>query len=126
MFCFWSAVLNIGKIHAPHLLALVALDGGHVGAHLGGVHTARAVAVKIPVTADVVAAPEVAQRGRDVPRGDLLAFLDGQLGAQLQAVVRKLDVVRVVQAGVVDQAVDGVQGDAGATLNVCTVLTRLP
>ncbi len=31
-------------------------------------------------------------------------------------VVGELDVVGVVEAGVVDQAVDGIQGDAGAAL----------
>ena len=48
--------------------------------------------------------------GRDVSGVDLLSLLDGQLRPELQVVVGELDVVCVVVAGVVDEAVDWVEG----------------
>ena len=55
-------------------------------------------------------------RGRNVSGGDLLALLDGELRPQLEVEVGELDVVGVVETGVVDQAVDGVEGHAGAAV----------
>ena len=51
--------------------------------------------------------------GGDVPGEDLLALPDGQLRPQLQPQVGELDVVGVVEAGVVDEAVHRVQRHPG-------------
>ena len=53
-------------------------------------------------------------RGGDVPGEDLLALPDGQLRPQLQPQVGELDIVGVIEAGVVDEAVDRVQRHTGA------------
>ena len=52
---------------------------------------------------------------RDVPGEDLLALPDGQLRPQLEPQVGELDVVGVVEARVVDEAVHRVQRHTGAT-----------
>ena len=53
-------------------------------------------------------------RGGDVSGEDLLALPDGQLRPQLQPQVGELDIVGVIEAGVVDEAVDRVQRHTGA------------
>ena len=55
-------------------------------------------------------------RWRNVSREDLFSLPDGQLRPELQVEVRELDVVGVVVASVVDEAVDGVDDDPGDAL----------
>ena len=52
--------------------------------------------------------------GGDVSCEDFLSLLDWELRPELEVQVGELDVVGIVEACVVDEAVDGVEGHAGA------------
>jgi len=53
---------------------------------------------------------------RNVAGKDLFTLSNGYLRSQLEVEIWKLDVIRVVQASVVDQAVDGVQNNSRKAL----------
>ncbi len=72
------------------LVALLALEGGHVGPELAGVAAPRACALKAPDRAEADRPLGLAQAGRHVLDADLLALQDLSLGPEdnREAVIR--------------------------------------
>ena len=72
------------------LVALLALEGGHVGPELAGVGTPRACALEAPHGAEADRPLGLAQAGRHVLDADLLTLQDLSLGPEdnREAVIR--------------------------------------